>query len=110
MCCFVILNVVLKRLITFCGIKVVINDTNTSKQLKLVITLSTFTRSGFVITRNSPLWCAFVIPRSIVKQHQLLHTKTISDTVITESLHLLVTGTVWQVLFLLFLPFESFPT
>ena len=110
MCCFVILDVVLKRLVAFCGITVVINDTNTSKQLKLVITWSTVTRHNYVITRSSPLQCAFVIPRSTVKQHQQLHTKMTSDTVITESLHLLVTGTVWQVPFLLFLPFESFPT
>ena len=110
MCCIVILDVVLKRLIAFCGITVVINDTNTSKQLKLIITWSTFTRHSFVITRSSPLRFAFIIPRSTVMQHQQLHTKTISDMVITESLHLLVTGTVWQVPFLLFLPFESFPT
>ena len=97
---FVILDIVLKRLVAFCGITVVINDTSTSKQLELVITWSTFTRHGFVITRSSPLRCAFVIPRSTVKQHQQLHT---------ESLHLLVTRTVWQVPFLLFLPFESFP-
>ena len=43
-------------------------------------------------------------------QHQQLHTKTISDMVITESFHLSVAGTVWQVPFLLFLPFESFTT
>ena len=110
MCCFVILDIDLKRLIVFCGITVVINDTNTSKQLKLVITWSTVTRHDYVITKSLPLRCIFVIPRSTVKQHQQLHTKTTSDTVITQSLHLLVTGTVWQVLFLLFLPFELFPT
>ena len=65
MCCFVILDVVLKRLIAFCGITVVINDTNTSKQLKLIITWSTVTRHDCVITR-----CAFIIPRSTIKQHQ----------------------------------------
>ena len=43
-------------------------------------------------------------------QHQQLQTKTISDTVITESFRLSVPRTVWQVPFLLFLPFESFPT
>ena len=43
-------------------------------------------------------------------QHQQLQTKTISDTVITESFYLSIAGTVWQVLFLLFLPIELFPT